>query len=194
MALMTNNNIRLFPHDKLMRHVVIPLVPQWVHPNHITVFRFFLIPFVLLGIWYMYWEWAFWLFLFAAFTDALDGSVARLRKKITMWGTMADPIADKLLVGTVVIVFVAREINVWFSILIVFFELMILAGSYYRKRKGIYSSANNAGKIKMLLQVLGVCILLLARVFGIPLAVPFAIGTFSLALVFAMISLVTYSL
>lgn len=177
-----------------MRLVVIPLVPKWVHPNHITVLRLIMIPVVVYCIWFMYWEWALSLFLIAAFTDALDGSLARLRKKITMWGTMADPVADKLLVGSVVVIFVAREINIWFSVLIIVLELMILAGSYYRKRKGIYSSANGAGKIKMILQVIGVCLLLLARVFGVQLAVPFAIGTFSLAIVFAMISLVTYSL
>lgn len=192
--LMTNQNIKLFPHDKLLRVTVVPLVPKWIHPNHITVLRLFMIPAVIFCIWFMYWEWAFWLFLAAAFTDALDGSIARLRKKITMWGTIADPIADKLLVGSVVIVFVAREINVFFAVFIILLELMILGGAYYRKKKGIYTSANNAGKIKMLLQVIGVCLLLLARVFGVQLAVPFAVGTFSLAIVFAMISLVTYSL
>lgn len=192
--LMTNQNIKLFPHDKLMRAVVVPLVPKWVHPNHVTILRLFMIPFVVLCIWFMYWQWALWLFLIAAFTDALDGSLARLRKQITMWGTMTDPIADKLLVGSVVVVFVAREINPLFAIFIVLLEIMIFGGAYYRKRKGIYTSANGAGKIKMLLQVVGVCILFLARIFGIPLAVPFATATFSLAIVFAMISLVTYSL
>ncbi len=192
--LMTNKNIKLYPHDKIMRAIFVPLVPKWVHPNHMTILRLFMIPTVIASIWLMYWDLAIALFLFAAFTDALDGSLARLRKQITMWGTMADPIADKLLVGSVVVVFVAREINLIFAILIVVLEIMIFGGAYYRKKKGIYSSANGAGKIKMLLQVTGVTILFLARIFGIPLAVPFAIGTFSLAIVFAMISLVTYSL
>lgn len=192
--LMTNQNIKLYPHDKILRVIAVPLVPKWLRPNHFTVLRLFMIPVVVFCIWFMYWEWALWLFLAAAFTDALDGSLARLRKQITMWGTMADPIADKLLVGSVVIVFVAREINLLFAIFIVVLEIMIFAGAYYRKKKGIYTSANSYGKIKMLLQVLGVSLLFLARIFGVPLAVPFAIGTFSLAIVFAMISLVTYSL
>lgn len=192
--LMTNQNIKLYPHDKLMRAVVIPLIPKWVHPNHVTIFRLFMIPVIVASIWFMYWDLALGLFIFAAFTDALDGSIARLRKKITMWGTITDPIADKLLVGAVMIVFVAREINLLFALIIIVLEVMIFGGAYYRKKRGIYTSANGAGKIKMLLQVVGVSLLLLARIFGIPLAVPFAIGTFALAIVFAMISLVTYSL
>jgi len=192
--LMTNKNIKLFPHDKLMGSLFVRFVPKWIHPNHVTILRLFMIPVVIYCILGKYWNWALVLFLFAAFTDALDGSLARLRKQITMWGTMGDPIADKLFVGSVMVVFVAQEINPLFAMFIILLELMIFGGAYYRKKKGIYSSANGAGKIKMLLQVIGVSILFLARIFGIPLAVPFAIGTFALAIVFAMISLVTYSL
>lgn len=191
---MTNENVKLYPHDRILGATIVKLVPKWVHPNHVTILRFFLTPIVLALVWIHAWEWALGLFLFTAFTDALDGTLARLRKEITLWGTMADPIADKLLVGSVVVLFVAREINVLFATLIIVIEILILGGAIYRKRKGVYSSANGYGKIKMFLQILGLALLLAARLFGFELAVPFAIGTLSLAIVFALISLLTYGI
>ncbi len=192
---MTNENIIFFPHDKVFRKTFVPLVPRFVHPNHITILRFFLIPFVLRALYLEQWVLGLGLFLFAAFTDALDGSLARLRKQITPWGTVADPVADKLLIGSVVILFVAREINVLFAILIICMEVLILVGGVVRRLRGKGPvSANEYGKIKMVLQVVGVAILLVAKVFGFTLAVPFATGTFAIALVFAMVSFYTYGL
>lgn len=191
---MTNENVRLFPHDKVFRKIIIPLIPVSVLPNHITILRFFLIPFVLWLLWMHLWVAALGAFLFAAFTDALDGSLARVRKQITEWGTIADPIADKLLIGSVVVLFVAREINPLFSILIVMIELMIVCGALMRRHRGHLVSANEFGKLKMLCQVIGVSLLLIAKIEGLQLAVPFAVGTFSIAIVFAIVSLLTYGI
>lgn len=190
--LMTNDTIRLFPHDRVFAKVFIPLIPSSVRPNHFTVLRFVLIPLVLFSIWLESWPASLTLFLLASFTDALDGSLARLRKQITMWGTVADPIADKLLIGSVVVLFVAREIHPGFAALIVLLEILIVIGALLRRRRGSYVAANEYGKLKMFFQVVGVTFLLLAKLIGITFAIPFAIGTFSLALIFAMVSLVTY--
>lgn len=191
--LMTNETIRLYPHDHLFAWTLVPITPRWIRPNHLTVLRMILIPFVLYTLWIESWYWALGLFLFAALTDAWDGSLARLRKQITLWGTMADPVADKLLIGTVAILFVAREVNVVFAITIVLIELMLVAGAYIRKRQGRYTSANNYGKLKMFLQVFGVSLLLVAKLFGVEMAVPVAVGTLSLAIVLAIVSLITYT-
>jgi len=191
--LMTNESIKLFPHDRLFAWTLVPLTPKWIRPNHLTIFSMILTPFVLYTLWTESWYWALGLFLFAALTDAWDGSLARLRKQITLWGTMADPVADKLLIGSVVVLFVAQEINIIFAITIVCIELMLMIGAYIRKHQGRYTSANGYGKLKMLLQVLGVSLLLLAKIMGVEMAVPFAIGTFSLAIVLAVVSLITYT-
>lgn len=191
---MTNENVRLYPHDKVLAKTVIRLIPGFVRPNHFTVLRLLMTPFVLVALWEELWLVALVAFLFAASTDALDGSLARIRKQITMWGTMADPIADKLLVGSVVLLFVAREVNPIFAGFIVLIEFMIAGGAIYRKRRGIMSSANEFGKIKMFLQVLGVAILLAAKLLGMPTAVPFAVGTLAVAIVFAIVSLFTYGI
>jgi CDP-diacylglycerol--glycerol-3-phosphate 3-phosphatidyltransferase len=144
-------------------------------------------------LWTEHWSWALGVFLFAAFTDLLDGSLARLRKQITLWGTMADPVADKLLIGTAMVVFVARAVNILFAVVIVSVELLIVAGALIRRRQGRYHSANQYGKIKMLLQVLGVSLLMLAKISGLYLTTPFGVGTLSLAIAFAVLSLLTYS-
>jgi len=192
--LLTNSNAPIYPHDRLLYAVLIRFLPKQLHPNHVTLFRFFLIPFVLWYLAHSNWSIAVPLFLFASFTDALDGSIARTRRQITIWGTVADPVADKLLIGSVVVLFVAREINPIFAGLIVFVELLIVSSGLIRHRhRNLIISANWAGKIKMLLQVTGVMLLLIAKWFGLVLLVPFSIGTLTLALVFAIVSLLTYS-
>jgi len=190
---MTNENIRLYPHDRIFALTLVPITPRFIRPNHLTILRFLLVPFVLVALWYQAWDWSLGIFLFAALTDAWDGSLARLRKQITLWGTMADPVADKLLIGSVVILFVAREINIIFAITIVLIELMLVVGAYIAKRQGRHTSANNYGKMKMFLQVVGVALLLIAKVFGLETAVPFAIGTFCVAILLAIVSLITYA-
>lgn len=192
--LMTNENVRLFPHDRLMARTILRLIPVWVHPNHVTIARFLLTPLVLYFLWHESWAVVLPLFLFTAFTDAIDGSLARTRKQITMWGTAADPAADKILIGSVVILFVAREVNPIFASIIVLMEVLIALSGLYRRAHGKMSSANEFGKVKMILQVLGVSILLLARLLSFELAVPFAVGTLAVAIVFAVVSLITYGI
>lgn len=192
--MMTNDNIRYFPHDRFMAQTVLKLIPRTLRPNHFTVARFVLTPFVLWFVWREVWSIALPLFIGTAFTDAIDGSLARTRKQITVWGTIADPIADKLLIAPIVILFVAREINPIFAAMIVGIELLIVASALYRKSKGKISGSNDFGKVKMILQVVGVGLLLFARVLHIDLAVNFAVGTLSLAMIFALASLVTYGL
>lgn len=192
--LMTNENIRLSLHDPLMEKTVLRLIPRWIHPNHVTVLRVLLTPLVLYTLWFEQWSIVLPLFLFAAFTDAIDGSLARTRKQITLWGTVADPVADKLLIGSVMVLFVAREVNPAFAVIIVCIEVLIALTALYRRAHGKIASANEYGKIKMVLQVTGVGLLLLARFMHFELAVPFALGTLAIAIVFAIVSLVTYGI
>lgn len=192
--LMTNDNIKFFPHDRFMKYTVLRLVPAWVTPNQMTILRFFLTPFVLYFLWIEHWPIAMIFFLLAALTDAMDGSLARVRRQITLWGTIADPMADKLLIGSVVVLFVAREVNPIFAAIIIFIELLIAAAGWWRSRRGSYTSANNYGKLKMLFQVIGVTLLFIAKLLGLPLVVPFATGTLAVAIVFAIVSLLTYGI
>jgi CDP-diacylglycerol--glycerol-3-phosphate 3-phosphatidyltransferase len=185
---------KLYPHDRLLAATLIPLIPRQVHPNHITVLRLFMIPIVLLFLAVGEYAIGVPLFFFAAFTDALDGSLARVRKQITDWGTFYDPVADKILIGSVVLLIVVRYINVWFGLLIVLLELLIIAGGYARKRQGHLTTANVFGKTKMFLQVMGVLFVLIAVWMGEDLFLDISVGTLALAILFAVLSLFTYGL
>ena len=134
------------------------------------------------------------LFWFVAFTDALDGSLARLRKLITPWGTFYDPLADKIFIGLVVLLVVVKHVNFYFGALIVLIEVAIILGAFWKRRHGKIMSANFFGKTKMFLQVLGVSFLLIALSAGFDLFIPLSVATLSLAIVFAVISLFTYGL
>lgn len=184
---------RILPHDYLLRYTFVPLVPRCVTPNMLTILRFVLIPFVFVFLGLEMWNIGVPLFLFAAFTDALDGSVARLRNQITEWGSFYDPIADKLLIGAVVLLVVTEHVNPVFAIIIVVVEASIILGGVFYARKGkVICSANFFGKTKMFLQVLGITTLLIALWGGLNLFIPFSIGVLSLAMIFAVISLFTY--
>jgi CDP-diacylglycerol--glycerol-3-phosphate 3-phosphatidyltransferase len=185
---------RLFPHDHLMKHTVIPLVPKFIYPNHITVLRLILTPFVLWFLIIKQYSVGVPLFLVAAFTDVVDGSLARLRKQITEWGTIVDPLADKLLIGMVVLLFVIQYISLYFGLLILFFELVIIIGGLVRKYQGHFVSANIFGKIKMFLQVVGVLFLLVSLWADFELFRSVSVGTFTLAIVFAVLSLLSYGI
>lgn len=184
----------LYPHDRLLGATVIRLIPAFVTPNALTWLRFALTPFVLYFLSVGNYAVGVPLFVLTAFTDALDGSLARLRNRITEWGSTFDPVADKFLIASVLLLVVIRHMNPIFGIAIVLLEILIVIGGIIRKRRGHAVMANGVGKIKMLLQFLGVTLLLVAIWSGIDLFIPFSMATLSLAIVFAILSLLTYGL
>lgn len=191
--LMTNDNIRLFPHDRWMAATILRAVPAWVLPNHVTILRFLLVPLVLFFLAQREWGWMLVSFFFAGFTDAVDGSLARTRRQITLWGTVADPIADKLLVGLVILFYALGRVHPALGLAIVVLEFFIVGGALLRRHKVGYITANVFGKMKMFLQVAGVSLLMLAEVLQQPLLIPFAICILACALVLGIISFLTYS-
>lgn len=179
-------------HDRLLAATVLRFIPQAIKPNHITMFRFLATPFV---IWFMFrgsYQIGLWTFLLVAFSDAVDGSLARTRDQITDWGKIYDPLADKLLIGAMVFVIVLRYIDFWAAMVIIGVEAMIIASAWWWKHNGYAVQSNVWGKIKMILQVLGVVLLLLGVVFDWEALLPFTQGVFYLAIAFAIISLLTY--
>ena len=142
---------KLFPHDRCMRPFVW-LMPSWVRPNHLTLLRIIMTPVVM---WVLYSEnyaLGIPLFIMVAFTDALDGSMARIRKQITAWGTFYDPFADKLLIGSVILLIVIKHVNPLIAIALLLLEALLILGGWYSRQHGKIRSANIWGKIKMLLQ------------------------------------------
>lgn len=184
-----NRNVKLQVSDRLLMHTVVRFIPKSVHPNHITVARMMMTPFVVILLMYEQYSIGVPLFLFAALTDALDGSLARIRRQITEWGIVFDPIADKLLIGSVLFIIVLQHINFTLGIALLSVEVALVIGGWWRKSRGTIQPANVWGKIKMVAEVIGVLLLLVALWSGVELLVDISMGTLALALVVAIMSI-----
>lgn len=181
------------PHDALLVPLVW-LLPRWIRPNHITVFRFVCTPIVLILLILEQYTAGVISFFLVAFTDILDGSTARLRNQVTEWGTFYDPIADKILVGGVLVIFGFQFLPLIYLIPLLSLEVLIMTGGYFRKRAGKFVTANLWGKWKMVFEVLGLCALMIFAVVSGPFLYTVALTLFIAAILFAAVSLVTYSL
>ncbi|PIR74410.1 MAG: hypothetical protein COU35_02385 [Candidatus Magasanikbacteria bacterium CG10_big_fil_rev_8_21_14_0_10_47_10] len=185
----------VFPHDKFLDKFFIQYISKRVTPNQVTGLRFFLTPFVVYIISVGAYIPGIVLFLFAAFTDALDGSLARTRNKITKFGMIIDPLADKLLVGSVVLLVVLQNFHILLGIAVLGIEIIfILTAMIAKIRFNTIRAANRWGKIKMILQVLAVFITLLALVIQSPALMTYAAWAFGLAIGFAIMSLFSHGL
>lgn len=103
------------------------------------------------------------LFVLAALSDALDGHLARSRDLITTFGKVADPIADKLLIGAALTSLVAVDrLEAWVVVVVMSRELAVSGLRAVAGRGGHVISASGFGKLKMALQVAMVVALIAA--------------------------------
>ena len=184
----------LYPHDKILAKILLPIIPLWVTPNSVTIVRFILTPFVILLLLWGYNVAAMYLFLFTAFTDALDGTIARVRDKITPWGTVYDPVADKLLIGSCLLFLTLQYLPWYITGLIVLLEVIFLTGGFIKKKEGIIMSPSWWGKSKMITQVVGVGVLMLGVVLQSAFFIELSWYIFILAIVLAVINIVRYGI
>lgn len=186
---------KIYFFDKVLAKTLLPLLPaKYIKPNHLTVVRFIMVPIVTFFLWSECYWLGLILFLIASLTDALDGAMARVRDQITTWGKVYDPLADKLLICSAVFILVLKFVDPYAALIIIFLEIIIVAAAFYAKRHGGEVQSNFWGKLKMILQVLGVVFLLIALVFHLETLLPVSRGTFYLAIAFAILSLVSHGL
>ena len=94
------------------------------------------------------------LFMLTSFTDWLDGHLARTHDTITTFGTVMDPVADKILILGVLFVFSDRDLlPMWLVLINLFRELFISGIRAVQASKGSIIQANWMGKLKFCLQV-----------------------------------------
>lgn len=138
------------------------LEPGWVNvPNAFTFLRVLLVPLVL---WLLTLDteaarwWAFSVFVFAAWTDSLDGWVARRFGRVTRWGQLADPLADKLLVlGTLASLAIVGEVPWWAVLVILAREVWVtLLRVRLVRRLRLVMPASIWGKVKTVTQVVAI--------------------------------------
>ena len=118
-------------------------------PNILTMTRMLMVP--LFAYLYFYVEPA-WLalvvFLLAGATDILDGYLARKWNQITDFGKLMDPLADKLMLLTMMVCLAAtRDLGWWIVIAIAAKELLMMLGSALMLKRGVVVFANIWGKI-----------------------------------------------
>lgn len=103
------------------------------------------------------------IFIIAAITDKVDGYLARKNNQVTTFGKFLDPIADKILVVSALIILVERgTIPAWIPIIIVFREFLV---SGYRliasQSNGKVIAANKWGKLKTVTQMVAIILTLI---------------------------------
>lgn len=179
--------------DKLLVRTILPFIPRSVTPNVVTTIRLFSVPFIFYFFWVEAYSLALPLFFLSAFSDALDGALARSRGLITNFGKLFDPLADKLLIATAVLILIPRFINWHIAVVMVGIDLILILNGYSQKRfYGKIIQAENSGKIKMILQVSGLLALLLFTLWNEPFLLTVAEYSFYTAIIFALISLIVY--
>lgn len=117
----------------------------------------------------------FVLFAVASFTDFLDGYLARSRNMITTFGKFLDPIADKMLVNTLFILFaVEGVVPVVAVIIMIWRDTIVDALRMLLSQKGMVMAAGYLGKAKTVFQMLAIIMVLLNNLpfelQGIPMA------------------------
>lgn len=151
-------------------------------PNRLSLFRICLVPLIALlylfpyaqfGIEVMEFDFEFVslkltnvivlvLFAVASFTDFLDGHIARKNNLVTPFGKFIDPIADKLLVNTMLILFAASGSVPVVPVMVMIWRDTIVDGLRMNaSEKGIVVAAGFMGKVKTVAQMLTIIVILL---------------------------------
>jgi CDP-diacylglycerol--glycerol-3-phosphate 3-phosphatidyltransferase len=177
-------------------------------PNRLTMFRILLIPIIISSLFinmskipmlvpyektlgYL----AAWTFVIASITDFFDGYIARKRGIVTVFGSFLDPIADKfLVVSSLIILQGLGRIPVLLVVILVLREIYITALRLLAKERGLHVPVANIGKWKTAFQMIGIPFLMAHdKPWGIPMPL-LGISFIYLASLFSLYSAVDYSL
>ncbi len=130
--------------------------------NALTVLRLVLVPFFALALWHDHGHSTSWrliataIFVVASLTDRIDGDLARKRGLITEFGKLADPIADKALIGTALVGLSALgELAWWVTVVILVREVGVTLLRFWVIRRGVIP-ASRGGKVKTTLQAVAI--------------------------------------
>ena len=140
--------------------------------NKLTVFRIILVPLMVIvtylnlqgdffGLPYTYF-WMELIFIVASITDKMDGYIARSRNQVTTFGKFLDPLADKILVLTAMVLLVElRKIPAWIPVIVLAREFIV---SGYRliavEKGGKVIAASIWGKLKTVTQMIAIILVI----------------------------------
>ena len=161
-------------------------------PNKLTLIRILMVP---LFIWCLYMNFnivAIAVFVLAAFTDYLDGHLARKHGLVTTFGKLMDPLADKILTISALVCFLeldVRFLTAWMVVIIIARELIVTGIRLIALDENKVIAASWWGKSKTVSQIVAIIALMLDRI------VRLDIGAVSLTgiAVWVMVILTVYS-
>lgn len=118
-------------------------------PNALTILRFLALPvFVVLlvqdGEGPSWWAWL--VFAIAGATDQLDGFLARRWHVQSRFGTVADPLADRLMISTAVVLLVVLDRLPWLALVLLVRDVVLVAGYRYVVPRGYSFEVTRTGK------------------------------------------------
>jgi CDP-diacylglycerol--glycerol-3-phosphate 3-phosphatidyltransferase len=131
-------------------------------PNKLTILRVAMIPLCLLFALLGFHTAAAGVFALAALTDLLDGHIARKHNMVTNFGKFADPVADKILVLSVMIVLLYQGLFPWWAVCVVAIRELAVDGlRLVAVEQGLVIPAGKLGKFKTNAQIFSVLAALL---------------------------------
>ena len=175
---------------------------KWVNvPNCLTILRMLLIPVFLIAYYQLPEKRYVALFVFAAasLTDCLDGYLARRLNQITSFGKLCDPLADKIMVLTLLFCMAdggylvpdSRALNWAILFVMLFKELFLMTGSLFLLRRGTVVQANIWGKSATVAFVVGIVLVFpWHEIFLLRRVGQYVIGV---AVALALIAMVSYA-
>ena len=136
-------------------------------PNILTIGRIILVP-IFIGTYYLPGAMGDWIpfiiFVLASFTDFLDGVLARLNKEESKLGELLDPVADKIIVGSALVLLVMddtiKDYEVIAAIIIMIREILISGLREFLAKARITIPVTKLAKFKTFIQMFAIAILL----------------------------------
>ena len=130
-------------------------------PNKLTVLRMILVP-VFMAVLLLWNKWvALAIFIIASLTDLADGKIARAKGLVTDFGKFMDPLADKLLVISAMVIFVEQgTMPAWVCMVVIARELAVSGLRMVAASNGVVMAAGWSGKIKTACTTVGLCVMM----------------------------------
>lgn len=133
-------------------------------PNRLTILRMVLTPFL---VYFMLTEWrfspllSFIIFAAASITDFIDGKIARDRNLVTDFGKFLDPIADKIVVLSILICMITKGLcSPVVVVIVIFREFIVSSLRLLAATNSVVLAAEKSGKVKTAFQMLSVTLVL----------------------------------
>ena len=160
-------------------------------PNILTIFRFILIPFIVLNLANDKYLVAFVIFTVSGLTDILDGFIARKFNFITNFGKLIDPLADKCTqIITLATLALKNIIPMWIIFIVILKEFIMVAGASFLYGKELVVSSKWYGKLATVLFYIAIVCSLFIKEFNFTF--DFSLYIYYLALISTIFSLLMY--